>query len=544
MRKIVKGISAVLVLAIFVVGFSLPASAALIGGGEGFYYKLNTNKTASLEEYHGSGGDVVIPSSVMSYTVVTVAENTFSNNTSIKSATIPNTVKTIGAYSFYGCSALESVTISNSASAIKAATFYNCKSLKTAYIPSSVTSIARNAFIGCDELTIIGQKGSAAETYALEQGINFMDINDLPKPHTVTYMVDGEIYGEVETVNAGDKITPREEPSKDGYTFSGWSDIPAVMPDNDIVISGTFTVIPEKSYVKSASLVLDGTIGVKFTLELSDTILNDSGAYVVMTKNDDQKKILVSDSYQKNGNAYSFKYEVPSPEFRDQIVIKLYDGSGENVMLYGKSSGNPFPDGLSYSVERYINNLSASAPENLAALVSALKDYCTSTSLFFDYNSDDLTYPDSAKETIDLSLLDDFKAVSSSTTLPEGIKNRRISVLTESDNTLRLTFVLDSGYSADNFRFFIDGEEITEPVVSGSEVRLDVRNIAAKELGDSHEFKIINANDDEGEAYTVECSVMTYVRVTLAGASGSNNAKAYICNAMYLYYKAAEEYFS
>ena len=60
--------------------------------------------------------------------------------------------------------------------------------------------------------------------------------------HTVTYKVDGEVYGAVDTVAYGTALTAREAPTKTGYTFSGWSEIPETMPDHDIEITGTFSV--------------------------------------------------------------------------------------------------------------------------------------------------------------------------------------------------------------------------------------------------------------------------------------------------------------
>ena len=57
--------------------------------------------------------------------------------------------------------------------------------------------------------------------------------------YTLTYMVNGEVY---KTVNYeyGEKITPEPEPTKEGATFSGWSWIPSKMPDEDVVVTGTF----------------------------------------------------------------------------------------------------------------------------------------------------------------------------------------------------------------------------------------------------------------------------------------------------------------
>ena len=59
--------------------------------------------------------------------------------------------------------------------------------------------------------------------------------------YKLTYKVDGEEYKSSE-VAYGSTITPETEPTKEGYTFSGWSDIPATMPAKDVTITGTFTI--------------------------------------------------------------------------------------------------------------------------------------------------------------------------------------------------------------------------------------------------------------------------------------------------------------
>ena len=59
--------------------------------------------------------------------------------------------------------------------------------------------------------------------------------------HTVTYMVDGQNYGEVETYQYGVDVMIKEDPTKEGSTFSGWSVKESFkMPDYDIIIQGTF----------------------------------------------------------------------------------------------------------------------------------------------------------------------------------------------------------------------------------------------------------------------------------------------------------------
>ncbi len=56
----------------------------------------------------------------------------------------------------------------------------------------------------------------------------------------VYYLVDGELY-ESASYTYGATIVPLAEPAKTGYTFSGWSEIPATMPPNDVTVNGTFT---------------------------------------------------------------------------------------------------------------------------------------------------------------------------------------------------------------------------------------------------------------------------------------------------------------
>ena len=58
--------------------------------------------------------------------------------------------------------------------------------------------------------------------------------------YTLTYVVDGQTYMTCE-VEAGTAVTAIAEPTKEGYSFSGWSGVPSTMPENDVTITGTFT---------------------------------------------------------------------------------------------------------------------------------------------------------------------------------------------------------------------------------------------------------------------------------------------------------------
>lgn len=96
------------------------------------------------------------------------------------------------------------------------------------------------------------------EEYPLKEGHSFSGWIGIPKTmpeHDVTvtgyfsvnkyrliYMIDDKEYESVE-MTYGTNIEPVKEPTKEGYIFSGWSDIPEKMPAHDVVVNGSFLSI-------------------------------------------------------------------------------------------------------------------------------------------------------------------------------------------------------------------------------------------------------------------------------------------------------------
>ena len=59
--------------------------------------------------------------------------------------------------------------------------------------------------------------------------------------YLVTYLIDGEVYY-TDSVTYGESISVIAEPIREGYTFSGWSEVPATMPAENLVVNGNFTI--------------------------------------------------------------------------------------------------------------------------------------------------------------------------------------------------------------------------------------------------------------------------------------------------------------
>ena len=84
--------------------------------------------------------------------------------------------------------------------------------------------------------------------------------------YTLTYMVDGEEY-KTETLVYGSTITPEEEPSKEGYTFSGWSELPETMPAHDVTVNGSFTI-----NTHTLSYIVDGEVYKTYEVDYGTVI--------------------------------------------------------------------------------------------------------------------------------------------------------------------------------------------------------------------------------------------------------------------------------
>ena len=89
-------------------------------------------------------------------------------------------MESIGDNAFWNCDKLTSITIPDSVTSIGDRAFDNCDNLTSITIPDSVTSIGDRAFDYCNNLTIYCQSNSTAETYAIDNKIDYVIDDDEP----------------------------------------------------------------------------------------------------------------------------------------------------------------------------------------------------------------------------------------------------------------------------------------------------------------------------------------------------------------------------
>lgn len=157
---------------------------------------------------------------------------------------IPNGVTTIGSAAFKECG-FRTLTIPNSVTSIGEGAFRECLGLKEVYcLAETVPTTDSGAFSDCPQQLIAYVPAGSVDAYkAVEPWSKLSDVRPIGgyAKYTLTYIVDGEIYKTYE-LSKGDVISPETAPTKEGYTFSGWSDLPATMPENNVIVTGSFTI--------------------------------------------------------------------------------------------------------------------------------------------------------------------------------------------------------------------------------------------------------------------------------------------------------------
>lgn len=134
--------------------FNMDLPLTTVGG---ITYSCGNGEAKIFERNDDMPNDVVIPNSVSykgkNYTVTSIPEGFFADNTDITSVTLPNTITNIPVNLFKSCTSLRSVNIPTSASIISRYSFYECAALETLTIPASVTTIDFYAFDECTGIT-------------------------------------------------------------------------------------------------------------------------------------------------------------------------------------------------------------------------------------------------------------------------------------------------------------------------------------------------------------------------------------------------------
>lgn len=118
-----------------------------------------------------------LTSIILPNTISSIPYATFAGCVSLKKIDIPNSVKVIEKEAF-SMTGFTEFTVPDTITSIGAGAFSDCENLVKITIPKTVTKIGDDIFEGgSEDVTIYGEKGSYAETYANKFGIQFKAIS-------------------------------------------------------------------------------------------------------------------------------------------------------------------------------------------------------------------------------------------------------------------------------------------------------------------------------------------------------------------------------
>ena len=206
----------------------------------------------------------------------------------LTSIEIPELTHTIYICAFDGCSNLKTVTIGKSMKDIHNAAFANCPALEEIYCkaktPPTCHTERNNLYAKTMDVfydsyiehATLHAPAKSIETYkTTEPWSKFKTFVPIIIPeHTLTYMVDGEVY-KTYSIEEDEEIIAEPEPVREGFVFSGWSEIPETMPAHDVTVTGTFVAVPKCAtptikYEKGQLSFTCDTEGAEFVSEITD----------------------------------------------------------------------------------------------------------------------------------------------------------------------------------------------------------------------------------------------------------------------------------
>ncbi len=331
--------------------------------------------------------------------ITAVPPHLFSSCSALKSVKLPESITQIGQWAFDGCFSLESINIPQGVTKIERSAFEMCSSLKDVTIPSgitelsdqvfentgfthviipdsvttinyeafrgcsslqsivippSVTTIGRNVLYQCRKVTVYGAKGSAAEVYANENGVPFVELQELKNCSTLSKST--MVLGSTVTVNlqaegsAGNSLYAVQYKKKTDtkwLTAQSYSENtsvtlkPAKAADYQICVKvkdDTGRIVKKYLTLKvNAKLANSSTVSAD-TIKLGNTVKVTAKAtggmgdytYAVLYKKDYDKNWTVKQGYKANSTV-SIK---PAKKATYNICVKVKDADGSIVKKY------------------------------------------------------------------------------------------------------------------------------------------------------------------------------------------------------------------
>lgn len=285
------------------------------------------------------------------------------------------------------------------------------------------------------------------------------------------------------------------------------------------------------------SLILDGSVGVNFYMELSDAVLADDTAYMEFTlPSGEVSKVPLDKNNSEvisDKTYYKFKCQVNAAGMTDTIKAQLKSNAG-NSKVY------------EYTVKEYSDYLFANKENNVEFakaydLIKAMVNYGSYAQIYADYHTDRLAVGDKSDLTSveDVTIGEEYKYTISGESVNANVTFAGASLTLLSTTTLRMYFKL-TDVDADNVTFTYHGIDF-DKTKSGDYYYVDIVGIPADKLDDDCEVRVTVDNNTTFEV-TYNPMAYCYNVINRETTETRTDALKNLIKAMVIYNQAADAY--
>ena len=334
--------------------------------------------------------------------------------------------------------------------------------------------------------------------YNGEQKWNFEDAVTASMTLECRYVGEAHVYGE-------GVITPPTQTEKGymtytctcGHSYRG--DETETLPADETLVN-----------IYGTSLSVEDRIGLNIYVDK----LTEKEVFMLVTTSNGEERVAYRDI--KSGY-YRYTIYLPAQDYAKEVAFRFVDGDGSQSKMYR------------YSIKAYAEQAknNPSVDENTKAVIDAMEDYATLAKAYF--NDEQATVPETVAN-IQNAVFDTY-TVATEGSLPAGVSVKGITLILNSEITLRLYCVFDESVNASDIAVTVNGTAVEwqEKTIDGVKYRyVDCSGIAAADLGSVIAFKI-------GDC-TISCSALSYGKI-IANDESADSLLINTLKALYLYHK-------
>ena len=341
--------------------------------------------------------------------------------------------------------------------------------------------------------------------YNGEQKWNFEDAVTASMTLECRYVGEAHVYGE-------GVITPPTQTEK-GYTTYTCTCGHSYRGDETETLPADETLVN----IYGTSLSVEDRIGLNIYVDK----LTEKKVFMLVTTSNGEERVACRDI--KSGY-YRYTIYLPAQDYAKEVAFRFVDEDGSQSKTYR------------YSIKAYAEQAknNPSVDENTKAVIDAMEDYATLAKAYF--NDEQATVPETVAN-VQNAVFDTY-TVATEGSLPAGVSVKGITLIFNSEITLRLYCVFDESVPASDIAITVNGTvaEWQEKTIDGVKYRyVDCSGIAAADLGSVIDFKV-------GDC-TVSCSALSYANVILKNGT-QNEMLINTLKALYLYHNACKTCFA